>query len=163
VGVDEHERSVPARNHQRQQRIARRVSQRAVRLVEERPVDVADEVVDSDIGDAVPEGQPFRERKPHQQRGDQPRPLRHRDRVDVAEGDVRFGKRAVEHRCERGQVFARRQLRNHAAVRRVFGDLRGDAARQYFVSIPDDGRGGFVAARFNSQNQSHFEKNLRAT
>ena len=118
-----------ARNDEREQRVACPVLERAMRLVEERAVDMPDEMIDSDIRNPVSHRESLCKRQPDQQRRDQARPLRDRDRVDLRQRDAGLAQRAVEHRRECGQMLARRKLRHHAAMRRMFRNLRRDAAR----------------------------------
>ncbi|MPM91687.1 hypothetical protein SDC9_138819 [bioreactor metagenome] len=159
VAPDGQQTGVAARHHQRQHRIARRIGQHGrPGSAEKRAVNMSEKMIDAVKRLAPGQCETLGEIDPHQQRRDQPRPLRHRDRVDLLQGDARLGERTVEHRLQRRQVFARRQFRNHAAVRRVLRDLRRDAAGQHFISVFDHSRGGFVAAGLYSQNQSHFEK-----
>ena len=157
VPLDQHQAGVAAGNHQRQQRIGRRIFQHAVRLVEERTVNMGDEVVHADQRLAVAHRQSLREREADQQRRNQSGALRHRDRADLLHGHARLAQSALHHRIQRHQVFARRQFGNHAAVDRMFGDLRRDATGQNLITVANHRRRGFIAAGLDSQNQTHVK------
>ena len=61
--------------------------------------------------------------------------------------------RFAHHRHDLAQMLARGQFRHHAAIFAVNLDLRRHHARKNAAAAGDNGRGGFVAGRFDAENQ----------
>ena len=70
----------------------------------------------------------------NQQSTRQSRPLRDRDGIDGRISLSRLGQRLPHHRDDRAQVLARREFRNHSAIRLMSGDLRGNHIRQNLLA-----------------------------
>ncbi len=94
----------------------------------------------------------FSVRNSNKQRPHQPRPLRHANRVHVGKLHSRLRERFAHHRHDLAQVFARGQLRHHAAIFPVNINLRSDHAGQNLAPVGDHCRRCLIARRFNSQN-----------
>ena len=135
--------------------IGDRIRQRNVRFIQKRAVNVCEKVVRPDQRKAVRHRQSFGKTQADQQRGNQSRPLRHRDRIQIAECHARFAERRLRHRIERNKMFPRSQVRDHAAVDGVFRNLGGNATRNDLVTVANHRNGGLVAARFDPKNQTH--------
>ena len=104
----------------------------------------------------------FRERDPDEQRPDEPRPLRHRYRVDVAPAGAAIGQRALDDPADVADVLTRRQLRHHAAPLAVNVRLRSHHVRTQMPTrgpIFNQRRGRFVAGGFNPEDQ-HFRSQI---
>ena len=104
---------------------------RGLLLRQQNRVDVALQVVDRDQRLAQSESQRLGVRDAHQQRARQSGPSVTAMASRSAKADARLGHRRPHHRNDVAQMFARRQFRNHPAVRRVDGDLRRDDARKH--------------------------------
>ena len=119
---------------------------------EKNSVDVAFEVIHGDQRLAQRLRQHFAVRDADQQRAHQPRTARHRDRVQILQRDSGLLQRFAHHRNDLTQVFARGQLRHHAAIFPVNRDLRCDDAGENRIAARDYGSGSLVARRLNPQN-----------
>src|SRR3546814_18279275 len=76
-------------------------------------------------------------------------------RIDVGERYARIGEHALDQRREAVDMRARGDLRYHAAIGPVLGFLPRDAVRADAPLAVDKRRRGFVAARFEAEDQSH--------
>ena len=85
---------------------------------------------------------------------DQPRPRRCRHAVEIGKGKARFLHCRLDDVVEMGDVGARRQFGYDAAIGLVLVDLRPhDIGEDFPLAVAGarhDGRGGLVAARFDS-------------
>ena len=115
-------------------------------------VDVPFEVVDRDERLVVGEGQRLGEVPADQQRAGQPRPERRGHGVDLAHRAAGLRQRFVEHRDDRADVLAGRQLGDDAAVRGVHLDLRSDDAGEQVTPVFDDADGGLVAGGLDAED-----------
>jgi len=71
--------------------------------------------------------------------------LRIRDPVQLGEGNTRLGKYLLRERNDAPYVVARRELRHHAAVDTVHGDLRMErVAKEPKIAVVER-KAGFVA------------------
>ena len=89
-------------------------------------MDVAFEMVDGDQRQAGGKGQRLGVGDAHQQRAGKSGAAGDGDGVQVGEGDAGLGERGPDHGDDGAQMLAAGQLRHHAAVARVCGDLRGN-------------------------------------
>jgi hypothetical protein len=115
--------------------------------------DMALEVVDRGQRQPAPGGQALGGGHPHQQRADQPGPLRDRHELDVVEGGVRGPQGVVDHVVDEREVVAGRDLGHDAAVA-VVDALGGDDVGAHLPRAGDDGRAGVVAAGLDGQDHS---------
>ena len=76
------------------------------------------------------------------------------DGVEVGERDVGLGERGADDGNDGAEMLAAGQLRHHAAVARMGGDLRGDDGGEGARAALDDGGGGFVAGAFNAKDEA---------
>ena len=86
---------------------------------------------------------------------DQSRPGRGGNGIDIGEGQPGIGQRAGDQRCQQLRMGARGDFGNDPAIGAVRVVLRGDALRQDHAFAGDQRSGGFVARRFNAQNECH--------
>ncbi len=96
--------------------------------------------------------QHFAIRDAHQQRAHQARTARHRHRIQIPQRDSGLLQRFAYYRNDLAQMFARRQLRHHAAIFPVNGNLRSDDAGKNRIAAGNHRRRSLVAGRFNPQN-----------
>jgi len=82
------------------------------------------EVIDADVRNPRAKRNPFDQRQSDQQRTDETRTIGHGDAVEIVQRDARLVQRAVDDGQNAADMLARRQLRNHAAVRAVHFILR---------------------------------------
>ena len=94
--------------------------------------------------------------RPHQQRTDQTRRTGRRDRIHRVLVHFCIRQRLLGHAHDRFHVAARRDLRHHAAVKRVRFDLRVHHAGKDSPSVLDDGRRRFIAGGLNRQYSHYF-------
>ena len=76
------------------------------------------------------------------------------DGVEIGEGDVGLGQRGADHGNDGAEMLAAGQLRHHAAVAGVRGDLRGDGGGKGARAALDDRRGGLVAGGFDAEDEA---------
>ena len=114
-------------------------------LLEQHGMNVPFEVIDGDQGLIERKGHCLGIADADQQRPGQARPLRHRQRVDGLIGLPRIGKRLADHGHNRLQVLPRGQLRDHASVRPVRGDLRENYIGNNLLSGTHHGGSRLVA------------------
>ena len=114
------------------------------------------EMIDGDQRLAGGERQPLAGEQGDHHSADQPRSGGRRDRVDVADGQLRF----VEHPPDQvGQdldVRARGDLRHHPAVGLVGAVLADDRLREDLPVAGDQRRRAVVAGRFKAQDRQSF-------
>ena len=91
--------------------------------------DVPVQVVDRHEGQAARPGERLRRREADEQRPDEPRPPRHRDRLDVVQGRVRTIERLADDRRHELEVPPRGDLGDDAAEAGVQVGLGGDDER----------------------------------
>ncbi len=87
----------------------------------------------------------------NQQRPHEARPLRHANGIHIRKLHPRLRDGFAHHRHDLPQVFARRQLRHHAAIFPVHVNLRSYDARQNLTPVGHHRRRRFIARRFNAQ------------
>jgi putative nucleotidyltransferase with HDIG domain len=124
------------------------------RLLQQNRVNVPFEMVDGNQRLAKRKGQRFRVTDPHKQSPREPRSFSDGDGVEVTESDSCFAQSRAHHWDDIAKMFARSQLRNHSAIRRMRVYLRGDDIRQGLDSAPHDRCRGFVTGAFYAKNQS---------
>ncbi len=73
------------------------------------------------------------------------------DQVDLARRDARLPECGADHRVDRLDVAARRDLRDHAAEPGVFRHLRRHHGGQNPPPVAHDRDGGFIARRFDTE------------
>ena len=89
--------------------------------------------------------QRFSVRNSHQQCAHEARALRHANRIHIGKFHSGLSKRFAHHRHDLPQMFARSQLRHHAAIFSVNVDLRRDHAGQNFAPVSDNRRRCLIA------------------
>ena len=94
--------------------------------------------------------------EPNHQGVRQTRPLRGGHGVELACGDLSGLERGLRHRHPIPQMLPRRQLRNYAAILGVQLDLRRDDIGEH-PPIADDCRAGFIAGRFDGEEDHETE------
>ncbi len=92
------------------------------------------------------------DRGAHQQGPGQARALGVGDRVDVGERHVGLGQRLLQQGDGAPDMVARGQLRHHAAVLLVHGDLGMQGVGEQAALGVVQGEAGFIAGRFNAEN-----------
>ena len=117
-------------------------------------MDVAFDVIDGDQRLFQRPGQRLGKADAGQQRARQSGAVGDGNGVHVRIGQARFGQRGAGHRHQVAQMFAAGQLRHHAAIGGVGGDLRSDHARHQLLAAAHHGCRRFVAGALNSKNQS---------
>ena len=122
-------------------------------LRQQNRVNVTFEMVDGDERLAQGEGQRFGVGNPHQQCARQAWALGHGDGIQIGEADAGFVQRRANHRNDVAQMFARGEFRNHAAIGRMDGDLRGHNAREDAPPALHHRGRGLVAGAFDGENQ----------
>ena len=90
----------------------------------------------------------------HEQRAHEAGPLGHRHRVQVGVAEPRLRHGPRDHRADVLDVVSRRQLRHHAAVRRVDLGLRGDHVGEDAAAVLHHRRRRLVAGRLDGQHAS---------
>jgi hypothetical protein len=113
-------------------------------------------VVHRDERAAQRERERFRERHADQERPDQPRSLRHRNRIDVFELCPGGLERRPHDAADVADMLARRELGHHASPLAMDGRLRGHDIRADgpdAVLFGDDRRGRFVARGLDAEHQ----------
>ena len=143
--------SVSARNHQSQHGEIH-LAIIFLPFLEQHGMNVSFEMIHGDQRLVEGEGQRLGISDSDQQGARQPRPLGHRQRVNRLIGLPGIGQSFANHRHNRLQMLARSQLRNHAAIRLVRGDLREDDIRDDSLSRIHHRRGGLIAGAFNAEN-----------
>src|SRR6202044_1633093 len=68
--------------------------------------------------------------------------------------DARLVQRGANHWNNVAQMFARSEFRNHTAIGRMHGDLRGHNARQYAPPTLYNRGCGLITRAFNGKNQA---------
>lgn len=126
-------------------------------------VNVPFDVIHRNQREAVHKADRFRVRDADQQRTDETWAFRDRHRGEVAELRPGLLHGFPHDRRDRPQMLARRQFRHDAAVLRMHVELGGDDVRQDAFPILDDGRGRFVAGRFDGENfqRSCYSRKLK--
>src|SRR6266446_6820920 len=123
-----------------------------VPLFEQNGMDMAFQVIHGNQRLIERKGQCFGVADSNQQGAGQAWSLSHSQRVDGLVTPPGIGQRFADHGHNRLQVLPRSQLRNHAAIRLVHGDLREDHVRQHLFSRTNHRGGGLVARAFNAEN-----------
>lgn len=116
---------VPSRHHQSEHGKLQLVIA-LLPLFEQNRMDVAFEMVDGNQRLVESEGQSLGIADAHQQRSGEAGALCNCDRVDGVQSLFGLSQRLADYRNDRLQVLTRRQLRNHASVRPMRGNLRRD-------------------------------------
>ncbi len=101
--------------------------------------------------DAEREGVPLGGGHAHVQRAGQARAGRHRDRVDVAQGQPGPVQGLADHRCHRVDVGPGGDLRHHPAVAGVLGHRGGHRLPEQHA-VPDQARARLVAGGLDPQH-----------
>ncbi len=115
-------------------------------------VDVAFDMVDGDERQIAGKAQGLGVGDADQERANQAGACGDGDGGEIVEAHAGFFEAEANHGDNGAQVFARSQLRDHAAVFAVRGQLGRNHRRAHRGSIFHDGRSGFIARGFNSQN-----------
>ena len=92
--------------------------------------------------------------QPDHHAADQPGPGGRGDRIDIGERHAGIGQRRLDQRLQRLDMRARRDLRHHAAIRRVRRLLSRQPVREDAAVAGDQRRGGFVAARIRGRGSA---------
>ena len=123
------------------------------RLGEKRRQEVSLEVVDADHGTPEREADPCRDRRSHQERAGESRPLGEGDEIDVLEA----APRALKGRGRQGQktphVVAGGELGNDSAVLRVQLDLRMQLVGEEPLARVVERDAGLVAGGFYAEDE----------
>ena len=93
-------------------------------------------------------------RNAHEQRADEPRPLRHGDRVEILERRGGAGQRFADDRPDQLEVTARCDLGHDASVGGVQLGLRRDNRRPHLAVSRHEGSGRLVAGRLDPENHA---------
>ena len=148
--LDEKELRVPARNEQ--QHIGRLQI-----LGQPRSERMCLEMVHGNQGQVMHERDGLGLGQPDEYATDQPRPTRRRDGRKLAETDTRLTQRIGDDLIEAFDMRPRRDLRDDAAIGAMLLPLRAhDAGKDPPLTVRrarNDGCGGFVAARLDSENE----------
>ena len=139
------ERGVAARDHERQERMLRRI------VGQERGVDVSLQVIHGHQRQPVDVRKGLRDGAPHQQGADEPRALRDGDSVEIGQAHVGVRERLLHDRHDDLEVTARGELGDDAAVGGVDGILRGDDAREDTTAVGEHRRRRFVTRAFDPE------------
>jgi hypothetical protein len=110
------------------------------------------QVVDGQVGNAPRRRDALAERRADQQPADQPRPRRRRHGREVARRDPGLVQHVPNQRRQVLQMRARRDLRHHAAIGGVVGELAQHRLGQHRPVAGQDGRGGLVTTAFKAQH-----------
>ena len=127
-------------------------------LVHREPVavDVPFQVVDRQQRQPGRKGQPFGRVDADQQTPRQPRPVRDRQRIEVAHlVHARAVQRLADHRLDGKHMLAAGDFGKDAAKAPVQFDLRGDHVGLDGAPVFDDRGRGFVTTGFNGKNTRH--------
>ncbi len=122
-------------------------------LRQQNGVNVTLKVVDGDERLAQGEGQRLGVRDAHQQCARQARALGNCDSFKVSEADAGFVQRRADHGYDVAQMFARGEFRNHTAIGRMDGDLRGHNARQDAAPALHHRGRSLITGAFDGKNQ----------
>ena len=112
------------------------------------------QVVDGDVWQAVGNRDTFGELTSDDQAADQAGAGAGGDAAQIAEGDARAGHGFTGQGREMRQMRAGRDLRHHAAEGRVVAFLGQHGLGQDAPAGVQDGGGGFIAGRFDSENRA---------
>ena len=99
------------------------------------------------------QGESFAVGDADEERADEAGALSDGDGVEIGERDFRLLERFADDRDDLAEMFAGGELGDDAAVFAMDVDLRGDDAGENAAAVGDDGCGGFVAGRFDAENQ----------
>ena len=97
-------------------------------------------------------GEGLRGRYSDQQRSHQPRSVGDAHRVHLLQGHIRLLQGRFHHLIDLFNMLSGRDLRHHAAVHGMGGDLRVDDVRQDFPSVLHDCRRSLVAGTLDRQD-----------
>ena len=138
-----------AGNHQTQERrLQLRIGQVVCR-------NVAPDVMDGDQRHIQRHGRSLGKIHTHQHRADEARGIGYCHGINIPAGQVGIFQSLVCKAVDGFDMFPGCNLRHHAAVFPVEGNLGCDAVGEHFPPIPDDGHSSFIAGGFNCQNV-HF-------
>ena len=130
---------------------------RQIRALQKRREEMALQMVDADEGHAPGERVGLGRRESDQDRSDQSRPAGHGDPenrgIEGVEPGV--GERSANDRSDRRHVGATGQFRNDPAEGPVLVDRGLDHRGEDVELLVDDGGGGLVTTRLDSEDQSH--------
>ena len=122
------------------------------RMGEERGLEVARDVVHGNERLAMDVGEALGRLHAHEQRADEPRPLRHRHCVEGRVLHRRLGHRARDDGADVLDVVAGGELGHHAPEGRVDGGLAGDDAGQDAGPVLHHRRRRLVAGRLDTED-----------
>ena len=166
VIVHEDQLRVPATDHEAEERKCRLRRERVARERIGQPVrvDVALDVVHADQRKVVGDREGLGEVHADEQGADEPRPVRHRHRVEVRPIGLRLVHRGLERRHDPAQLLARCHLRHDPTGRGVQRDLAGHLVRLDPAPIDDDRDPRLVARRLDRQDAgvAHPASRLRS-
>jgi hypothetical protein len=145
---------VPPADHQREHRKLQRSG--SFLALQQHSMNVTLDVVDRNQRLFQSPRQRLGKAHPGQQRARQPGAVGHGNGVHVGIAQPRLGQRGTGHRNQIAQMLPAGQLRHHAAIGRVGGNLRSHHARHQFFPAAHQGRSRFVAGALNAQNQCAF-------
>ena len=137
-----------ARDQQRQERVGRRLL-----AVQKRGENVAVEMVDGVERLIEGEGERFGGGHADDEAADQAGAARDGDAVNAAQRRAGAAERVLDGCREQGDVLAAGDLGDDAAVFGVEFVLVGGHAGEHVAAVADQGRGGVVARRFDTENQ----------
>ena len=86
----------------------------------------------------------------HKQRARQARTAGYRNGVEIGQRNACLGQRRAHHGHNRTQMLAAGELRHHASIFGMGGNLRRDHGRQRACATLHDGGSGFVAGGFDT-------------
>lgn len=151
-GIDPQQQGVTAGDDQRDVR-------RHLRQGDEGREQMAFEVVDGEKWFAQGAGHGFCGGVADEERRSETGPGGGGEGIDLLHGDARIPQSGLHQRTQDERMIARSQLRHHATVGLVEGDLRGnfrtENARGRAMLTLHDGHCGFIAGGFNGKNERH--------
>ena len=144
-------RRVPARHEQRDERVLRH-GRLAPAPLQEDGEQVPHQMIDPDDRLLGRPSEPLRHLQPHEKRPREPGLRRHGDPVHVAQREPRLRERLRHDGRDGPRVIAGGDLRHHAPVRRVRGDLAAHDVGEHFPRGGDDGRRRLVARGLDAKH-----------
>jgi putative nucleotidyltransferase with HDIG domain len=123
-------------------------------LRQQNGVNVTLEMVDRNERLAQGEGQRLRVADAHQECASQAWSLGHCDRLEVLQVNAGLVQCGADHGNDVAQVFARGEFRNHTAIGRMDGNLRGHNTRQYAAPAFHHRGRRLITRAFDGENQA---------
>ena len=113
---------------------------------------MAFQVVDGNEGQVGGEGQGLGVGNADEERTGESGTAGHRNGVEAGKRDARVAKRGADHGNNGAEMLAAGKLGDDSAVTGMGGDLRGDNGAERVRAALNNGSGGLVAGRLDSQD-----------